>query len=80
MSARPLAASVAPHALGYGEQVHIQRVENPRRGSYALITPTNSDASDATSAQQEIYWCAEVASKMGILSVATSYSWRTDPT
>ena len=31
-------------------------------------------------AQQEIYWCAEVASKMRILSVATSSSRHTDPT
>ncbi len=65
---RSLAASDAP--LGYDErlkQAHIQPVENPHRGSYALVM------------QEEIHWCAEVASKIGILSVATSSTGRTDP-
>ena len=85
MSARPLAASVAPLALGYDErsaQANIKQVENPCRGRSVLVTPQNSDApgtTGAVSAQQEIHWSAEVASKIGILSVATGSSWRTNP-
>ena len=85
MSARPLAASVMPLAIGYDERstpVNIQHVENPRRGSCVLVTPVNSDAygvTEATSAQQEIHWSAEVASKMEILSITTSSSRRTEP-
>ena len=77
MSARRLAASVAPLALGYDErltQANNQHVENPRQGSYVLVTPGNSDAHGATnpaSVQTGIHWCAEVASKMGMVSVAT---------
>ena len=54
-----------------------------RRSSYVLVTPVNSDISGATGAasvQQQIHWCAEVASTMGILSVATrsrrAQTWR----
>ena len=74
MSARPVDASVAPLALSDDErspQPNMQHVENPRRGSYVLVTPRNDDA------QQEIHWCAELASEMGILSVATSSSAQT---
>ena len=81
MSARPQAASVAPLVLGYDErstQANIQRVETPRRGSYVLVTPENSDATGAASDQQEMHWSAEVASKVGILSVATSSNRRID--
>ena len=48
---------------------------------YFLVTPEHSAVprvTGAASAQQEIHWCAEVSSKMGILSVATSSSRRTD--
>ena len=41
-------------------------------GSYAVVTPENSDAPGATgavSAQQEFHWSAEVASKIGIIIV-----------
>ena len=77
MSALPLAASVALLTLGYDEssaQANVRHVEIPRRCSYVLVAPGNSDAPGATgapSAQQEILWSAEVASTMGILSVAT---------
>ena len=62
-------------------QANIQHVENPlSRCGYA----ENRDrglpvATSAASAQQEIQWCAEVASKVGILSVATSCSRHTVP-
>ena len=83
VSARPLGASVAPLALGYVDRsTHIHNVENPRRGNYVLVTPENSDAPGATGAastQQEAHWSTEVASKMGILSVAAGSSRRTDP-
>ena len=88
VSARSLAASVAPlaqSAVGYDErstQANIPHVENPRRGSCDLVTPGICDVpgtTGATLAQQEINWCDEVASKMGILSVATSSSLHTDP-
>ena len=64
--------SVAPLAFGYDgryTQANIQHVEYPRRGSDVLVTPENSDVPSATgaaSAQQEIHWCAEVASKINI--------------
>ena len=67
--------SVAPLALGYdirSPQANVQRVEIPRRGSYIMVTPGNSNAPGATGAalaQQEIHWSAEFASTMGILSV-----------
>ena len=51
-------------------QATIQHFENPRHGSYVLVTPENGDAPGATgaaSALQEINWCAEVASKMRTL-------------
>ena len=53
MSTRPLATSVASLALGYDEcsaQANVQHVENPRQGSYVLITPGNSDVPGAVSA------------------------------
>ena len=53
VSARPLAASAVSLALGYDDrstQANIQHVENPRRGSYALVTQENSDAPGATGA------------------------------
>ena len=75
-----------PLAIGYDErltQANIQHVDNPRRGaSYVQVTLENGDvpgATGAASAQQEIHWCAELASKMGMLSVVTSSSRRTDP-
>ena len=88
MSARPLAASVQPLALGYDErstQANVRHVENPGRGrtlraGYPTIATHLAQHADAASAQQELHWCVEVASKMGILSVATSSSRRTDPT
>ena len=52
-----------------------------RRGSYAVVTPENSDAPGATGAvstEHKIHWSAAVAAKIGILSVATSSSRRTD--
>ena len=76
MAARPQSASVAPLAIGYDErliQANIQQVENPRRGIYILVTPENCDvpgATGAASAPQDIHLCDEVASKMGMLSVA----------
>ena len=79
------AVSVAKLELGHDErltQANIPHVEYPRRGIYVLITPENSDVPSATgtaSAQQEIHWCAEVASEMGIVSGAISSSRRTDP-
>ena len=85
MSARPLAASVAPLALSDDERstkANNQLVENPRWDSYVLVTPGNNDAPCATgaaSAQHDINWCAEVTSEMGIFSVATRSSWRTHP-
>ena len=84
MSARPLASSVAPLALGYDErstQENMQHVEIPRLGCQVVVTPENSDvpgAAGTASAQQEIHWSAEVASKMAILSVSASSSRRTD--
>ena len=48
----------------------------------SLLRRKNCDvfgATGAASAQQETHWCAEVAPKMGLLSVATSSSWRPDP-
>ena len=69
MSARPLSASVAALAglaLAYYErstQANIHHIENPRQGSYVLVTPRNSDAPGAIGAalaKQEIHWCAEV--------------------
>ena len=82
MSARPLAASVASLALGYDERstwANIQHVENPHWGGQVLVTPGYSDAPDGTSAaseQQGIDQCAEVASKIGIFSVATRSNQR----
>ena len=85
MSARPLAASVAPLVPGYDErstQTNIKHVGNPRRGSDVVVTPGNSDPpgeTGAASAQQKLNWSAEVASKVERLSVPTSSSRRTDP-
>ena len=73
MAGRPQSASVAPLAIGYDErltQANIQQVENPHRGIYAVDTPENCGVPGATgvaSAQQDIHWCDEVASKMGML-------------
>ena len=56
MSTRPLAASVAPLALGYDErstQANIQQVETPRRCRYVLVTPGNSGAPGATGVASE---------------------------
>ena len=85
MSDRPLDASVGTLALSDDErspQAISQHVEYPRGGTDAMVTPGNNDAPCATgaaSAQHDIHWCAEVASKMGILSDATRSSWRTQP-
>ena len=75
--ARPLDSPAASLALGYNESSahagNIEHVKNQRRGRYVLVTPGNSDAPGATgaaSAQQELNWGGEVASKTGILSVA----------
>ena len=85
MSARPLDASVALLAHGYDErstQANIQHIENPRRGSCVLVPSGDRDAPDATGAasvKYETHWCVDVASKMGIMPVATSSSRRIDP-
>ena len=85
MSARPLVASVAPLVPGYDErstQTNIKHVGNRRRGSDVVVTPGNSDPlgeTGAASAQQELHWSAEVASKVERLSVPTSSRRRTDP-
>ena len=71
MSARPLAVSVAPHALAYDEhspQANIQQVENLRRGSYGLVNSDRPGATGNVSAQQP-EWSTEIASKMVTLSV-----------
>ena len=53
VSARSLATLVAPLALSNDNrstQASIKHVENPRRGSYTMVTPENSDVPDATAA------------------------------
>ena len=85
MLARPLPASVVPISLGHDElskQANIQHVENAHWGQLRLVTPGNRDtlgATDAVSAQQQIRWSAEVASKIVMLSVAPSSCRPTDP-
>ena len=86
ITARPLAAPVAPLALGYDErsmQANIQHVENPRRAvtSWLRLKIATQLAQQAPPrCNRRSPFCAEVSSKMGILSVATSCSRRTDAT
>ena len=86
MTARPLAVPVAPLALGYDErktQANIQHVEYSHLGSYLLVTQENSDVYLAQPAllrrNRRLTGALRLRrKKMGILSVATSYSRRTD--